>query len=116
MKIALKFALVLCAGAMIFGACGGKNAAVKAFEDYASSVCACKDVKCATDATNAFQKKAKDLAKSAGSASEADKKAVAAATTCKMTSHICNSSSMAGLRPEGRQCAAVLAQCWACAS
>ena len=84
MKIALKFALVLCAATMIFGACGGKNAAVTAFEDYANSVCACKDVKCATDATNAFQKKAKDLAKSAGSATDADKKAVAAATE-KMT-------------------------------
>jgi len=72
MKIAKKLAVVLCAGAMLLGACGGKHEAVKMAEDYASAVCACKDKKCMLEAAKKMAEKAKSLKKDGFSKSDAE--------------------------------------------
>lgn len=63
-------------GLLLTPACG-KNKAVASAEDFATAACACKDAKCAMDASVAFAAKAEELKDATGS--EADIKAITAA-------------------------------------
>lgn len=91
MKI-IKIANVLLLGTLLVAATGcGKSKALVAAEAYETAACACKDAKCATEASTKFTASAGDMATAKGGEAEAISKATSAAAACVMK------ASMAGL-------------------
>lgn len=80
-----KIACLLALGALVALSACGKNKMVEVAENYEKEACACKDAKCATDATQKFSaettKNASSVPTSGGDA-EAYSKAVQNATAC----------------------------------
>ncbi len=61
----------LLAASLLVAGCG-KNKAVKAMEDLADEVCACKDTNCAMEAMKNLQAKMKDLMDEKGTQSDVE--------------------------------------------
>ncbi len=88
----IKIANVLLLGTLLALATGcGKSKALMAAEAYETAACACKDAKCATEATTKYTQSAGDMATAKGGEAEAITKASSAAANCVMK------ASMAGL-------------------
>jgi hypothetical protein len=80
----IKMVFALCVGSMMLAGCGPSKA-LQSAEQYEKDACACKDAKCATDATTKYGERQKDVAASMKSdEAEAITKHATAASECVM--------------------------------
>ena len=73
MKMLKRTAVALCVVPMMMFAGCGEHEAVKAMNDFADEICACKDAKCLTDATKKFSELTKKYGDEKVSQGDADK-------------------------------------------
>jgi hypothetical protein len=78
---AIQIAFALSFGSLLLAGCGPSKQLVAA-EEYEKDACACKDVKCTTEAAKKYADKVKEAGAASGSEGEAIGKHVTAATTC----------------------------------
>jgi hypothetical protein len=77
----IQIAFAMCFGSLLLAGCGPSKQLVAA-QEYEKEACACKDVKCTTDAAKKYADKVKEAGAASGSEGEAIGKHVTAATTC----------------------------------